>query len=297
MSKLPENTIHAVLARAAAALARVHASARLDAEVLLAHVLARPRTHLHAWPERTLAQAELAAFRALVRRRAAGEPVAHLTRRREFWSLVLEADPSVLIPRPETEGLVEIALAAIPAEARWRAVDLGTGSGAVALALAHERPACRIIGTDASPQALALAARNAAALGIRNVSWLRADWCAPLAERCVQLVVSNPPYVRAGDPHLVRGDVRFEPHAALVGGRDGLAAIRRIARAARACLVPGGRLVLEHGFDQGCEVRALLRELGYRDVRTHRDLAGSDRVTEATETGSGPRLRAEYNTR
>ncbi len=275
------STIQSALEAATGQLAEQSESARLDAEVLLAHVLARPRTHLYARPDGALGREHLARYRALVQRRAAGEPVAYLTGRREFWSLDLEVDTSTLIPRPETERLVEIALTAIAPGAHREVLDLGTGTGAVALAVARERPDCHVTATDVSLPALALARRNARALGIGNVRWVCGDWCAPLARERFHAVVSNPPYVRAGDPHLVQGDVSFEPRIALLGGRDGLDAIRRIAGRARACLVPGGCLALEHGPEQGAVVRSLLDGLGYAEVRTHRDLAGRERVTEA----------------
>ncbi|NIR31062.1 MAG: peptide chain release factor N(5)-glutamine methyltransferase [Gammaproteobacteria bacterium] len=275
------NTIQSVLEAAIELLAPQSDSARLDAEVLLAHVLARPRAHLYAWSERALSGAELARYRTLVQRRAAGEPVAYLIGRREFWSLDLEVDASAIIPRAETERLVEIALDAIPPHAPRTIADLGTGTGAVALAIARERPDCRVTATDMSLRALTLARRNACAVGVRNVHWVCGDWCGALANERFHLVLSNPPYVRAGDPHLVQGDVRFEPRMALLGGSDGLDAIRRIAHEARARLVPGGGLALEHGPDQGAAVRSLLQALGYAEVRTHRDLAGRERVTEA----------------
>jgi release factor glutamine methyltransferase len=281
MATAPDNTIQATLVTALEALAPVHESARLDAVVLLAHVLGRSCAHLYAWPQAPLAHADLERYRALVCRRARGEPVAHLTGRREFWSMDLEVGPATLIPRPETEHLVETALAGIPPGARWCVADLGTGCGAVALAIARERPACHIVGTDRCTAALAVAVRNATRLATDNVSWTCGDWCEPLGARRFQVIVSNPPYVAAGDPHLTRGDLRFEPCAALLGGADGLAAIRRIARDARARLIPGGRLALEHGPDQGPQVRCLLEGFGYDAVRTHCDLAGHERVTEA----------------
>lgn len=255
-------------------------TAHLDAQVLLAHVLARPRSYLLAWPERELGEAELAAFRALVAERAAGRPVAQLTGRREFWSLELAVDEHTLIPRPETELLVERALARAPASGSGVIADLGTGSGAVALALASERPGWRIVATERSDGALAVARANLRRLDLRNVSLRRGDWCAPLAGERFALIVSNPPYVPASDPHLQRGDVRFEPRDALVSGPEGLDDIRRIADCARAHLDRGGWLLVEHGADQGEAVAGIFRGLGYRNVATYRDLSGHERVTE-----------------
>ena len=270
--------VHALLARAMAALAHVGGPSRLDAEVLLAHVLGRSRTHLHAWPEAPVAADKAAAFRALVARRAGGEPIAHLTGAREFWSLSFEITRDTLIPRPETERLVEVALERIPANADFAVADLGTGSGAIAAAVASERRACRVVATDISAAALEVAARNMKRLALENVSLRHGDWCAALGGDRFALIVSNPPYVARDDAHLARGDVRFEPRAALVAGAGGLDAIRRIAAQALAHLEPAGVLVLEHGYDQAPAVRAILERHGYRDVKTYRDLGAHERV-------------------
>lgn len=256
-------------------------SARLDAELLLAHVLDRPRSHLHAWPERSLDSAQEQAFLTLLARRAAGEPMAYLLGSREFWSLRLAVTPDTLIPRPETELLVEAALALISGDATWRVADLGTGSGAIALALASERPACRIIATDRSAAALAVASANAEHLGLNNVEFREGNWFAPLTGEQFDVVVSNPPYVASGDPHLREGDVRFEPLGALAAGPDGLDAIRKIAYAAPLHLRRGGWLLMEHGYDQGEAVRQLLARYRYVHVETRRDAAGHPRVTLA----------------
>jgi release factor glutamine methyltransferase len=216
----------------------------------------------------------------LVARRLQGEPVAYLTGRREFWSLPLKVTPATLIPRPETELLVEIALTRIPQQASWTLADLGTGGGAIALALASERPDCRVLATEQSRTALTVARENADALGIKNVEFRHGDWTAPLGEETFDLVVSNPPYVRRADPSLFRGDVRFEPRDALIAGEDGLDAIRRVASQAPRCLKNGGRLLLEHGDDQADAVAGILRAQGYHDIVCHRDLAGRDRVSE-----------------
>ena len=224
-------------------------------------------------------------FERLVERRARGEPIAYLVGRRAFWSFELETSPAVLVPRPETERLVEVALALVPAGAQVRLADLGTGSGAIAIALARERPECRIVATDLSPAALALAASNAACIGAPNVEFRRGRWCAPLAGDRFAMIASNPPYLRRGDPHLAGDGVRFEPSEALVAGEDGLDAIREIAGGAFRHLAPAGRLLLEHGHTQGPAVRRLLATLGYRGLRTYRDHGGHERVLSALAPG------------
>ncbi|WP_243041888.1 peptide chain release factor N(5)-glutamine methyltransferase [Dyella sedimenti] len=250
---------------------------RLEAELLLVHVLGKPRSWLIAHADDALDDAQAAAFDALVRRRRDGEPVAYLVGHRGFWSLELEVTPATLIPRPETELLVELALARLPAQAR--VADLGTGSGAIALSIAHERPQAQVVATDASEAALAVARRNAARLGIGNVRFVPGDWLAPLPGERFDAIVSNPPYIEAGDPHLGQGDLRFEPTSALASGADGLDDIRRIVADARAHLHPGGWLMMEHGWNQGAAVRALLEAAGYGEVFTAQDLEGRDRIS------------------
>lgn len=264
--------------------ARLLAQARaaidvVDAEHLLLHVLARPRSWLFAHADDAVADAEAAAFRALVERRAQGEPVAYLTGTQGFWSLELAVTPATLIPRPETERLVELALERLPAGVAVRVADLGTGSGAIALAIARERPQAQVIATDASAAALDVARANAERNRVRNVQFRQGDWLAPLAGERFDLIASNPPYIADGDPHLSAGDLRFEPPTALSSGADGLDAIRVIVRDARALLQPGGWLLLEHGWDQGDAVRALLQVAGYSDVATERDLEARDRIS------------------
>jgi release factor glutamine methyltransferase len=250
----------------------------LEAELLLGHVLGRGRAWFYANPEFIVTGADATGYRALLQRRRDGEPVAYLTGVREFWSLDLRVTPDVLIPRPETELLVDTALKRIPTVEACRVADLGTGSGAVALAIAVERPSCEVHATELSAAALAVARANAERLLPGRIVFHRGSWCEPL-EGAFQLIVSNPPYVERDDPHLSRGDCRFEPRAALTPGDDGLAAIRAIANQAASALEPGGWLAFEHGFDQGEASRALLGKLGYEDVETHRDLAGIERVT------------------
>lgn len=250
-----------------------------DADLLLAHALGRSRTWLLAHGDDGITAAEAARFTALVERRAAGEPVAYLTGSRGFWTLDLAVTPATLVPRPETELLVELALERIPADAQARVADLGTGSGAIALAIAKERPRARVLATDAREAALEVARGNARRNRIGNVEFRHGDWLAPLHGERFDLIASNPPYIALGDPHLDEGDLRFEPPSALSSGSDGLDAIRAIARAAPAHLRAGGWLLLEHGREQGGAVRALLHEAGFAEVATERDLEGRDRVT------------------
>lgn len=249
-----------------------------DLEILLAHCLGKSRTWLYTWPEAEPGDVELARFEALRERRSRGEPVAYLTGERDFWSLTLRVDPSTLIPRPETETLVEWALE-LPLPDDSAALDLGTGTGAIALALASERPRWRLVGADASEAAVELARGNAAANDLERVEFLRSDWFAGIPRRTFQLIVSNPPYVASSDPHLSEGDLRFEPHAALVAGAQGLADLAHIIDRAPAYLDGGAWLLLEHGYDQGQAVRDRMAARGYTAVETRRDLGGQERIT------------------
>ncbi|MGH8171736.1 MAG: peptide chain release factor N(5)-glutamine methyltransferase [Rhodanobacteraceae bacterium] len=251
---------------------------RLEAEALLAHVLGKPRTWLYAWPEHELEAQQLARFESMVESRVRGEPIAYLTGHREFWSLDLLVTRDVLIPRHETELLVELALARIPREIAHVA-DLGTGSGAIALAIARERAQARMLATDASSAALAVARANAERLMISNIEFAQGDWCDALGEKEFDVIVSNPPYIASGDAHLDLGDLRSEPLSALVSGSDGLDAIRRLVGEAPARLRPGGWLLLEHGWDQAARVRALLEEGGFIAVASASDDGGHERVT------------------
>jgi release factor glutamine methyltransferase len=256
------------------------ALAPIDAQVLLAHVLGVDRAWLAAHATDALPMASSERFFALARRRREGEPVAYLTGWREFRGLAFAVDRSVLVPRPETETLVECALHRLPRDRPVRVLDLGTGSGAIALAIAHERPDAHVLATDCSSAALAVARANAERMKLANVRWLQSDWYRQIADRDgrFDLVASNPPYVAAGDPHLREGDVRFEPQAALTAGVDGLDALRTIVAGARERLVEGGSLVVEHGYDQAEAVRELLREAGFTALASLRDLAGIPRV-------------------
>ena len=252
-------------------------TAALDAEVLLSQVLGVGRAALAADPERSLDAAQSAALELLARRRLAGEPVAYLTGRREFWSLELEVTPDVLVPRPETELLVELALAALADIERPAILDLGTGSGAIAIAIAAERGDAAVTAIDISPAALAVAKRNADRHGIRNLRLVRGSWYEPLAGARFDVIVSNPPYVAAGDPGLAV--LACEPKLALVAGSDGLEAIAAVCAGASAHLSPGGRLLVEHGAAQGAAVRGLMQAAGLGGIGSHRDLASLERVT------------------
>ena len=253
----------------------------LDAEVLLSHTLGVNRAWLYANSETAIGEDRVAAFKALLKRREGGEPVAYLTGTREFWSLLFEVNRHVLIPRPETELLVEAAFNFIPRDAAWRIADLGTGSGAVAVAIAFERPSCEIHATDISPQALEVARRNAQAHTPGRVAFHEGSWLEPLGGQ-FHLIVSNPPYVAADDHHLQQADIRFEPRTALTPGKNGMWAIEEIARQATTRLLPGGKLMFEHGYDQGDTARRLLERLGYRGIQTLEDLEHRDRVTSGS---------------
>ncbi|MCE8019663.1 peptide chain release factor N(5)-glutamine methyltransferase [Halomonas sp. MCCC 1A11036] len=268
-----------LLVRAAERLARAGSpSPRLDAEVLLCHVLGVERTWLYTWGDRMAPTFQRARFEALVAARVAGHPVAYLTGEREFWGLVLATSPHTLIPRPDTETLVEVLLG-LADETSGRLLDLGTGTGAIALAFASERPGWQALGIDRVSEAVALAESNARRLGIANVRFLVSDWFSAVAQQRFALIAANPPYIDADDPHLAQGDVRFEPRSALVALESGLADLRHIAECAVGHLVPGGWLALEHGHDQAAAVRELLEARGYGDVASRRDLGGQERVT------------------
>lgn len=253
-------------------------SPRRDAEILLETVTGKGRTFILAFGETQLTAAQLEQLNALVARRKRGEPVAHLTGVREFWSLPLFVSPATLIPRPDTECLVEQALARLPASA-CRIVDLGTGTGAIALALASERPDCDVTAVDRMPDAVALAIRNTQHLGINNVRVLQSDWFSALQGQRFDMIVSNPPYIDEQDPHLAQGDVRFEPLTALVAGASGLADIVHIIEQSKHMLTPGGYLLLEHGWQQGQAVRDAFTRSGYQSVETCRDYGGNERIT------------------
>lgn len=259
--------------------ARAQGVAALDAQLLLARALGRPRSHLFAFGEQPCPEPALARFADWISRRVRGEPLAYITGEREFWSQPLRVTPAVLVPRPETELLVERGLALGPPGSA-EVLDLGTGSGAVALALASERPDWQVTATDASAAALAVAQDNARSLGLANCRFVAGHWFEPLAGRRFGLIVSNPPYIAPGDAALLAPALQHEPPAALASPPDGLGALREIVAGAPAHLEPGGALALEHGHDQAEAVAALLRAAGFRQIALHRDLAGLPRVSE-----------------
>ena len=246
-------------------------------------MLESQRSFHYANPELELPGNRSDTFKRLVKQRAAGHPVAYLVESSEFWSLPLKVSPAVLIPRPDTERLVEAALLKIPTDADWRIADLGTGSGAIALAIASERPKCEVHATDNSPAAIEVARDNARNLGLDHIQFHCGSWSTPLKGK-FHLVLSNPPYIDGNDRHLEKGDLRFEPRNALTPGQDGLSAIREISHLARAMLVDGGWLMFEHGWDQGPASRKILNDAGFTAIETHQDLQDHDRVTVGENT-------------
>ncbi len=259
-------------------------SPRLDAEVLLADALRCNRARLYARADDIPPAADCRQYTDRLDRRLQGHPVAYITGQREFWSMALKVNRHTLIPRPETECLVEAALQLIPENTAMTIAEPGTGSGAIALALAKERPQCRIIATDIDADTLAVAALNIEHHRAGNISLRQSDWFATLQDQQFDLVISNPPYIRDSDPHLHSGDVRFEPRHALAAGPDGMDMLNRIIDTARDALLPGGCLLLEHGFDQGDKVSTRMRDCGYHEINPVIDLAGHHRGTSARWT-------------
>jgi len=253
----------------------------VDAEVLLSFVAQKNRTWLYTWPERELSEPQNQQLQILIERRLQGEPVAYLTGQREFWSLTLQVSPDTLIPRPDTELLVEVALELLADRSRehLNIVDLGTGTGAIALAIASEQPNWQVVGLDRIPAAVALAQRNQSHLQISNASFLESDWFSAIDKQQFDLIVSNPPYIEPQDPHLEAGDVRFEPRSALVAEDDGLLDIKKIIAQAPEYLVEQGWILFEHGYQHAEAVRNLLSERGFFAVKTRCDLAGHERAT------------------
>jgi release factor glutamine methyltransferase len=254
-------------------------TARLDVELLLAAALGKPRSFLHTWPERIVSSEAALAFAGYLQRRRTGEPVAYILGQQGFWKLDLEVAPHTLIPRPETEMLVEAALELLPSFAPTTVLDLGTGTGAIALALANERPAWQVTAVDRVLEAVALAERNRQRLQLNNAKVLSSHWFSAVQDERFDLIISNPPYIAAQDPHLQSGDVRFEPDSALVAGNDGLDDLRLIVEQAPAHLNADGWLLLEHGHDQGSAVRELFSRAGFEKIQTRRDLGDHERIT------------------
>lgn len=273
------NTIQALLAAATEQLAALSETAALDAEILLCDCLNKNRSFLRAWPEHKLNNEQENRFRMLVAQRRDGMPIAYLTGQREFWSRNFKVTPDVLIPRPDTESLVEIALSLIPVEQNCKIIDLGAGSGILAITLAAERPLAKVTATDICAKALTVAAENAAQHHVTNISFLQSNWFEAVTERDFDLIVSNPPYIAYDDPHLQQGDVRFEPKSALISADNGLQDIRAIAREGCRHLKCNGHLLIEHGYNQQAEVQAIFKALNYGNIETHADLPGNPRVT------------------
>ena len=283
MSQEESMRIDAVLGAAVTRLADVSESARLDAEILMCRSIDMPRSYLIAHPEDELDDVTFERFDNLVRRRLKGEPMAYIMGTREFWSHELLVSSATLVPRPETELLVDLALREIPRKSEWQILDLGTGSGAIAIAIASERLMCNITAVDISEAALAIATENARQLMLSNITFMQGNWTEPVRGMQFDVIVSNPPYVRAGDEALA--DLRYEPVDALVAGTDGLDAIRILAKDCIEILADDGHLFIEHGADQRDDVRALLAANGWADITCHTDLSGWPRVTAARKGG------------
>ncbi|ASJ95973.1 MULTISPECIES: peptide chain release factor N(5)-glutamine methyltransferase [Shewanella] len=271
-------TLAQALEWASTRLQDVSDSAKLDAEVMLLHVIHKQRTHLYTWPDERLTSEQVTEYKQMVARRLLGTPIAHIVGEREFWSLPFMVNPTTLIPRPDTEILVETALN-LPLADNAKVLDLGTGTGAIALSLAFERSNWQITAVDKVLEAVVLAKANRDNLKLPQVEVLQSDWFDAITHYDFNLIVSNPPYIDEEDEHLSQGDVRFEPHSALTAGEHGYADLFHIATAARDYLAPGGYLLLEHGFGQAITVRDKMIELGYEAVSTVRDFGSNDRCT------------------
>lgn len=252
---------------------------RIEAEILLAFILKKNRAYLFAYPEELLSDEQQENYFNLVKQRLQGIPIAYITQTREFWSLALKVSPDTLIPRHETELLVELVLELVPNQPHLSVLDLGTGSGAIALAIAKERPTWHVDASDYCLKALTIARENAKNHGLSNIHFYHSDWFSAIPQKQYDLIVSNPPYIDENDPHLTEGDVRFEPQTALVSQDKGLSDLRHLMTLAPHYLAPKGLLLFEHGYDQKYSVRAILNELGYEDVRCWQDILGHDRVS------------------
>lgn len=276
------SSIKTTLVHATQQLESTSDSAELDVELLLCSVLQKDRSFLRAWPEHELAQEQYDSFQKLLKRRLQGEPIAHILGERDFWSLNLNVTTDTLIPRPDTERLVELALEMIPSQAQWKILDLGTGTGAIALSLAKEKPTCIITATDQSIAALNVAKQNADKNKISNIEFIQSDWFAELGNHQFDMIVTNPPYICDNDPHLKEGDVRFEPLSALTAGADGLDDIRTIIKESKKYLTENGILLIEHGYDQAEAVCELLNQANFINVANFKDYGGNPRVSTGT---------------
>jgi len=273
------HNIQTVLTEAARSLQTVSDSALLDTEILLSLALGTDRTYLHRWPDRRLEAEQQKQFFSLLRQRQQGTPIAYITGIREFWSREFQVTPDVLIPRPDTELLIELSLKLLPIDAPVNIIDLGTGSGIIAITLAAERPHAHISASDNSPAALHVAQSNAAKHNINNIQFYLSDWFADLPDMRFNLIVSNPPYIAPDDIHLQQGDLRFEPASALCASEQGLEAIKIIAGSANRYLEPGGHLLIEHGYNQQQQIRSILADFNYQNIQTYTDLTGQPRAT------------------
>ena len=278
---MPKNisSIQTILLSCSIQLDKNSDSTQLDCELLLCSVLKKSRAHLRAWPEFSISNENIEKFNLLVNRRLKGEPIAHILGERGFWSLNLRVTKDTLIPRPDTERLVELALERIPEKSDWKILDLGTGTGAIALSLAKEHPACFITATDQSMAAIDVAKQNAADNKISNIEFIRSDWFSNLENQQFNIIVSNPPYIEENDPHLLQGDVRFEPLSALTSGEEGLDDIRIIIKESQKYLTEDGILLIEHGYDQADAVCDLLNKAGFSNVSNFKDYNDNPRVS------------------
>ena len=272
-------TIKNILLESTVLLKPFSDSPLLDVELILCFVLNKQRSYLHTWPETKLLDEELNKFNVLISRRVKGEPIAHILGERGFWSLNLKVTKDTLIPRPDTERLVELSLEIIPQKSQWKILDLGTGTGAIALSLAKENPDCFITATDHSIAALEVAKQNAVDNNISNIEFVRSNWFEKLGSQQFDMIVTNPPYIKENDPHLKQGDVRFEPLSALTSGKDGLDDIRSIISKAQKHLTTQGVLIIEHGYDQADSVCHLLTEANFKNVRNFKDYNDNPRVS------------------
>jgi len=254
-------------------------SIQADVEILLCHTLECNRTYLHTWPEKNINDSQTQQFNDLLQRRIKGEPIAHITSSRSFWEFDLKVTSDTLIPRPETECLVEQALEKIPTDSRNNILDLGTGTGAIALALAYERPLSEVTAVEQSAASLKIARLNQISLKLDNLTLLKGNWFVPVEKQVFDIIVSNPPYIEENDPHLLQGDVRFEPLSALTAGADGLNDIRHIIHHAHGFLSPHGWLMLEHGYNQAEQVRTLLEQNNFKNIQQFNDLANQPRIS------------------